>query len=88
MYHHFFSIHRCHQTGLLATSSGDDSIRVFKENESVMDRVNQPSFDLVASVNRAHGEDVNCVRWNPKDAGLLVSCGDDCDIKLWRYKES
>lgn len=83
-----YDIDWCHQTGLLATASGDDSIRIFKENESGMDRDNAPSFDMVASVERAHGGDVNSVRWNPKDAGLLVTCGDDCDIKLWRYTKA
>ena len=72
-----------HMTGLIVSSSGDDSIKVFKENE-VSDK-NQPSFSLMCSVNKAHSQDVNSVSWNPKVSGLLASCSDDGEVKLWKY---
>ncbi|KAM4616739.1 putative cytosolic iron-sulfur protein assembly protein ciao1 isoform 1-T2 [Polymixia lowei] len=75
----------CRLTGALATACGDDSVRVFKEDETA--NPDQPIFSLAARVAKAHVQDVNCVSWNPKEAGLLVSCGDDGDIAVWRYQE-
>lgn len=80
-----FDINWCHQTGLIATCSADDSILIFKEDESIQDRRNQPTFDLAVKTSRAHTEDVNGVCWNPKQAGLLASCSDDGSVKLWQY---
>ncbi|XP_033125614.1 probable cytosolic iron-sulfur protein assembly protein CIAO1 homolog [Anneissia japonica] len=82
-----YSIHWCNLTGLLATASGDDCIRVFKEDTSIQDTINVPAFQLVASQSKSHQEDVNGVAWNPKDAGLLATCSDDYEIKLWRYSD-
>ena len=31
---------------------------------------------------------VTCVDWHPHQAGLLASCSDDGDIKLWRPSTS
>ncbi|RMX37163.1 hypothetical protein pdam_00010672 [Pocillopora damicornis] len=36
----------------------------------------------------AHSQDVNGVKWHPKEPGLLASCSDDCTIKIWRLTES
>ena len=72
---------RCGESRVLATASGDDTVRLFKE-EDVSDP-NQPSFSPVVTL-KAHSEDVNAVSWNPKDTGLLASCSDDGTIKLWR----
>ncbi|XP_070540185.1 probable cytosolic iron-sulfur protein assembly protein CIAO1 homolog [Ptychodera flava] len=77
----------CSLTGCIATASGDDTIRIFKEDESVVDRRNQPLFDLVLTHEKAHSEDVNAVAWNPKDAGLLASCSDDGEVKIWRFQQ-
>ncbi|XP_071946818.1 probable cytosolic iron-sulfur protein assembly protein CIAO1 homolog [Antedon mediterranea] len=82
-----YSLHWCKLTGLLATASGDDCLRIFKEDTSVHDASNQPAFQLVASQNKSHNEDVNCVAWNPKIPGLLASCSDDCKIKLWNLND-
>jgi WD40 repeat protein len=46
-----------------------------------------PSFSLIASNTHAHLQDVNCISFNPKEAGLLASCSDDGTIKLWRIEE-
>lgn len=75
----------CRHTGALATACGDDAIRVFKEDDS--SDPDQPVFSLSAQVAKAHTQDVNCVSWNPKEAGLLVSCSDDGDIAIWRFHE-
>jgi cytosolic iron-sulfur protein assembly protein CIAO1 len=52
-------------------------VRVFECHEGV--------WELAASKEEAHLQDVNHVAWNPTDPELLASCGDDCMIKLWRY---
>lgn len=75
---------RCRLTGALATASGDDAVRVFKEDEA--SDPDQPVFSLAAQVPKAHGQDVNCVAWNPKEAGLLASCSDDGEIAIWRFQ--
>ena len=38
-------------------------------------------------VDKAHPLDVNCVLWyGAREPALLVSCGDDCTVKLWRHR--
>ncbi|NXN16405.1 CIAO1 protein, partial [Indicator maculatus] len=74
----------CHLSGALATACGDDAIRVFEETPAAPPQ--QPSFSLAAHVPRAHSQDVNCVAWHPKEAGLLASCSDDGDIAFWKYQ--
>ena len=79
-------IFRCPLTGLIATASGDNSVRIFREEESrQMDA--PPSFSLLAANTQAHSQDVNRISFNPKEAGLLASCSDDGTIKLWQIKE-
>ncbi|XP_055841483.1 probable cytosolic iron-sulfur protein assembly protein Ciao1 [Episyrphus balteatus] len=80
-----YDISWCHQTGLIATACGDDSIRIFKEDEG--SSKNEPTFSLVTSVDKAHLQDVNCVKWNPSVAGQLLSCSDDGNIKIWNFVE-
>lgn len=75
----------CPLTNLIATGCGDDVIRIFKEDES--SDPNSPVFNMVNSEERHHSQDVNCVAWNPKNQGLLVSCSDDGEIKLWKCVE-
>lgn len=72
-------------TGHLATACGDDCIRVFEEEQS--SERNQSSFSLLASVPKAHSQDINCVAWNPKVPGLLASCSDDAEVKLWKLND-
>lgn len=60
-------------------------MRVFKED--LAGDSEEPVFALVAHVSKAHTQDVNCVAWNPKEAGLLASCSDNGEIALWRYQE-
>uniref|UniRef100_T1ISH2 Probable cytosolic iron-sulfur protein assembly protein Ciao1 n=1 Tax=Strigamia maritima TaxID=126957 RepID=T1ISH2_STRMM len=71
-----------HITGDIATGCGDNCIRVFRESESY--DLNNPSYNLVATMLKAHDQDVNCVTWNPKIPGLLASCSDDGLVKLWK----
>ena len=71
---------------MIATASGDNSIRIFREETSA--QADAPiSFSLVASNTNAHLQDVNRLSFNPKDAGLLASCSDDGLIKLWRIEQ-
>lgn len=41
-------------------------------------------WQLLASAQEAHSQDVNCVRWHPTDRSLLASAGDDGVVRLWR----
>ncbi|XP_063706394.1 probable cytosolic iron-sulfur protein assembly protein Ciao1 [Culicoides brevitarsis] len=72
------------ENGLIATSSGDDMIRVFKETTESTNE--NPSFDLVTR-QTAHSQDVNTVQWSPFEAKTLVTTSDDGDVKLWKYVE-
>ena len=80
-----YDIDWSHLTGDIVTAGGDDTIRVFREDGG-SDK-NQPSFSMVASVRKAHSQDVNCVAWNPTSEGLLASCSDDGTIKIWTLVE-
>ncbi|KAG9328848.1 hypothetical protein JZ751_001146 [Albula glossodonta] len=74
----------CQQTGALATACGDDGVRVFKEDTN--SGPHQTIFSLSVHMPKAHSQDVNCVSWNPKEAGVLASCSDDGTIVIWRYQ--
>lgn len=69
-------------TGILATASGDNYVRLFKESE--FSELNAPSFESIWSI-QAHDQDVNSVQWNSKAEGMLASCSDDGNIKLWQF---
>ena len=71
----------CNLTGAIATSCGDDHIRVFKEQPN--GDPNAPVFDLLLTIRQAHDKDVNSVAWNPTVVGLLASASDDGTVKLW-----
>ena len=79
--------YRCHNTGLLASACGDDTIRIFREVPTPSDP-NQPSVELLETVSSAHAEDVNCVSWSPKVEGLLASCSDDGSVNLWMVENT
>ena len=52
----------------------------------VSDAINAPNFSCEINQSEAHSSDVNCVAWNPVEQGLLASCGDDGDVKLWQLQ--
>lgn len=81
-----YDVSWCKITGLIATACGDDTIRIFKE-DSEHSTKNEPIFNLVARVDRAHSQDVNTVLWDPKHRGQLLSCSDDGTIKIWKFIE-
>ena len=68
------------QSGSIVSAGGDNTIVVTKLLQS-------SGGDLVtAEVTRtedAHEADVNCVRWNPRLAGVFASCGDDGSVRVW-----
>ncbi|KAK1801337.1 hypothetical protein P4O66_023025 [Electrophorus voltai] len=79
-----YDVSWCHLTGALATACGDDGVRVFKEDAAADPR--HPAFYLSAHVPKAHNQDVNCVAWHPKEAGLLATCSDNGEIAIWNYQ--
>lgn len=74
-----------HLNDLIATACGDDSIRIFKEDEACDS--NAPTFSQIICIDKAHAQDVNTIEWNPVDADLLLSGSDDGDIKLWKLSD-
>ena len=44
----------------------------------------KPGYELLARVEDAHPQDVNCVRWHPTNVTLLASASDNGTIVLWR----
>ena len=82
-----YDVDWCHKSGFIVTAGGDDAIKIFQENSLNNDNAkNSPTFECVVNKNEAHEQDVNCVSWNPAVEGLLASCGDEGDIKLWQIK--
>jgi len=81
-----YDIDWCHKTGLIATGCGDDALRIFKEDSTSSDPKNAPDFSCVAKVASAHDQDINCVAFNPVHEGLIASCGDEGDVKLWQIR--
>ncbi|CAH3178063.1 unnamed protein product [Porites lobata] len=79
-----YDVHWSFVIDAIATSSGDDCIRIFQQDPSVGDK-NQPTFHQVAVQRKAHSQDVNGVKWHPKESGLLASCSDDGTINMWRF---
>jgi len=80
-----YDVSWCKLSGLIATACGDDAIRIYKEADD--SPKNEPVFSIVTSDDKAHKEDVNCVKWNPVQQGQLISCSDDGFIKIWKYVE-
>eukprot|EP01104_Vermistella_antarctica_P004662 TRINITY_DN15083_c0_g1_i1.p1 TRINITY_DN15083_c0_g1~~TRINITY_DN15083_c0_g1_i1.p1 ORF type:complete len:355 (+),score=69.26 TRINITY_DN15083_c0_g1_i1:51-1067(+) len=76
------------EEGMIATGAGDDCIRVFARRTEGLSTPNEVSFDLVATMEKAHDSDVNCVRWHPKEKGLLASCGDDRKVNIFRLVDA
>lgn len=64
----------------VVTAGGDNSIMILKTDNS------GELLEVVRRIEEAHSGDINCIRWNPDPANshILVSCGDDSLIKLWR----
>ena len=73
--------------GYLATACGDNGIRIIAVDTCGAHGGNSetPVLYMVTKEEAAHGQDVNCVSWNPSDPGLLASCSDDGAIKIWRF---
>ncbi|GIX80694.1 probable cytosolic iron-sulfur protein assembly protein Ciao1 [Caerostris extrusa] len=81
-----YDISWCPLTDLIATACADNCIRVFKESDD--SDPNLPTYNLIATENSTHEQDVNSVDWNPKIPGLLASCSDDGTVRLWEVKVS
>jgi len=76
----FYIIHACFggtHDEYLATGSEDHTIYIYhREKETPISKLD------------GHLKAVTCVDWHPHQSGLLVSCSDDGDVKLWRPSAS
>lgn len=82
-----YSVDWSHHHGQIATGAGDNNIRIVDCTRS------SDGSTLISEACKladAHDGDVNCVRWNPTahDSNLLLTCGDDCEVKIWRCDRS
>eukprot|EP00850_Spirogloea_muscicola_P020094 SM000207S06169 [mRNA] locus=s207:59623:62027:- [translate_table: standard] len=82
-----FSIDWSRLNGLIATGAGDDCIRLFCVDEDLHTAHPPRPFQLLLCRPKAHTTDVNCVRWHPKEAALLASCGDDELVRIWELRD-
>jgi len=76
-----------HVSGLIASAGGDDCIYIYQEDAELSTK-DEPCFKLLTSMKNAHVQDVNCIRWHPSDANLLLTCSDDMSIKVWNVEET
>ncbi|ORX79067.1 putative cytosolic iron-sulfur protein assembly protein Ciao1 [Anaeromyces robustus] len=70
----------------LATCGGDNYIRIFELDEE-NSKEDQLSFKLIASKQNGHSEsDINSVMWSTdkENPDLLLTAGDDNNVKLWK----
>eukprot|EP00215_Chloropicon_roscoffensis_P000483 CAMPEP_0198466996 /NCGR_PEP_ID=MMETSP1456-20131121/4373_1 /TAXON_ID=1461544 ORGANISM="Unidentified sp., Strain RCC1871" /NCGR_SAMPLE_ID=MMETSP1456 /ASSEMBLY_ACC=CAM_ASM_001119 /LENGTH=351 /DNA_ID=CAMNT_0044192977 /DNA_START=222 /DNA_END=1273 /DNA_ORIENTATION=+ len=74
-------------SGLIATGMADNSISLLQaekaEGSPEDPGASRQVLKLVKEIRGAHDGDVNCVRFNPKDPGVLASAGDDEVVKVW-----
>ncbi len=72
---------------LIATASGDNTIRIFKEILSNSDEKN--IFEQIFSI-KVSPTDVNCISWCPGSSipnQLLASMSDDGALRIWEWKD-
>jgi WD40 repeat protein len=76
-----YSVNWNHQSNMIATGGGDNSITFCKLANSC----DGGGLVLEDKIENAHNGDVNCVRWNPNDelSHIIASCGDDGTVRLW-----
>eukprot|EP00873_Tetraselmis_striata_P005974 jgi/Tetstr1/426238/TSEL_016558.t1 len=88
--YHERAVYSCHYSagGLIASGSGDNSIRIFAEDAEAEAEPSSRArpFRQLACREAAHASDVNCVRWNPTRTGMLASAGDDEVVKIWQLR--
>lgn len=72
-----FSVDWSTDNQYIATCAGDDSIIVQSTAQDSDCRV-------LCKIEKAHTEDVNCVRFSPVSSNMFASASDDCSVKVWR----
>ncbi|CAG2111461.1 unnamed protein product, partial [Medioppia subpectinata] len=85
-----YDISWSHTSDYILTAGGDDTIIVFKEDDTkssgdLSDNSLQ-RFSVVLRHEKAHQMDVNSVDWNPAIDGIFATSGDDCSVKIWKFK--
>ena len=70
---------------VVVTGAGDDHVRFFTR-DAAASTADAPVWKKTHD-EIGHASDVNCVRWNPKRAGVLASCSDDGTVKLWQFND-
>ncbi|GAB5358216.1 hypothetical protein AAMO2058_000438900 [Amorphochlora amoebiformis] len=78
--------------GNIIVASRDNSLRVYGSCPTIKMEIEDdekkdgkhPSLPLIAEYPNAHKQDLNAVRFNPKDPTLVCTGSDDFTAKLWR----
>jgi len=78
----------------LASAGGDDSLRIFTQEDAEMASAGGPasrSYAQVVANEKAHTADINCVQWNPTQIDgkwVLATAGDDKKVKIWEFESN
>ena len=94
-----YSIHR-NSTNNLCASVGGDNALIISSITTIQntDATYTASFTNVYTIENAHNNDINCVRWciprtdtgsivNSYGNSILATCGDDGLIKIWKISD-
>ena len=69
----------------LFTCSNDGNIGIIKIIINNKENNNKYKIELVKMIKNAHEQfSVNCICSNKNE---IISCGDDCNIKIWKFEE-
>ena len=69
----------------LFTCSNDGNIGIIKIIINEKESKNKYKIELVKMIKNAHEQfSVNCICSNKNE---IISCGDDCNIKIWKFEE-
>lgn len=82
-----YNVDWSHTHGRIVTAGADNTLRVFVLGA---DEAGTEQLRLEASIDGAHGLDVNNATWGPPstdsgESAMLASCGDDELVKIWSY---
>eukprot|EP00941_MAST-03F_sp_MAST-3F-sp1_P005248 g5248.t1 len=82
-----FSVSWSRFTNTIVSGAGDNAMRFVTQKSGAN---GEEAWCVTCKKEEAHAGDINCVRWCPLLEGntqLIASCGDDFEVKIWRYSK-